>query len=138
MPALQIDDAGVPDVASFGTLLNKLLVEAEAVKKVTTIEPALQKSQFDDLTGRVAACFARDGNAPDTQPAETSAAVARTRRNAIIETAARSLFDQLIVWTPITCLNPGLELTHGAGVYVDRLSRFRPDVELPRPSLYSL
>ncbi|KAK0385764.1 hypothetical protein NLU13_6941 [Sarocladium strictum] len=101
MPALQIDDAGVPDVASFGTLLNKLLVEAEAVKQVTTIELALQKSQFDDLTGRVAACFARDGNAPDTQPAETSAAVARTRRNAIIETAARSLFDQLIASTSI-------------------------------------
>ncbi|KAL2202052.1 hypothetical protein CC79DRAFT_1338157 [Sarocladium strictum] len=101
MPALEIDDAGVPDVASFGTLLNELLTEAETVKQATTIEPALQKSQFNDLSRRVGSCFAPAGHAPDTEASEGSPAVAKSRRNAVVETAARSLFDQLIASTPI-------------------------------------
>ncbi|KAH8169574.1 THO complex subunit 1 transcription elongation factor domain-containing protein [Sarocladium implicatum] len=101
MPALDIDDAGVPDVASFGALLTDLLREAEAVKQVTTIEPALQKSQFHDLSQRVTACFARSGATAETEATEGSLAVAKTRRNAIVETAARSLFDRLIASTPI-------------------------------------
>lgn len=97
MPTLDIDDAGVPDVASFGALLNDLLREAEAVKPVTTIDPALQKSQFNDLSQRVAACFARSAASADPEATDGSLAVAKTRRNAIVETAARSLFDRLIV-----------------------------------------
>jgi THO complex subunit 1 len=134
MPALEIDDAGVPDVASFGTLLNELLTEAETVKQATTIEPALQKSQFNDLSRRVGSCFAPAGHAPDTEASEGSPAVAKSRRNAVVETAARSLFDQLIVrllgrdvaW---------LLLTISPGIYSDRRSRLRADVELPRPPL---
>lgn len=53
MTALNDENAGVATVASFRSLLSALLDEASAVKQASTVEPALNKSDFEDLLGRV-------------------------------------------------------------------------------------
>ncbi|RDA93335.1 hypothetical protein CP533_0305 [Ophiocordyceps camponoti-saundersi (nom. inval.)] len=66
----------------------------EAPKK-SSIEPALNASDFDNLFGRVAESLASD------EVASRSREAAKTHQFAVIETAARDLFDRLIAFTPI-------------------------------------
>lgn len=100
MPALEVDDKGVPAVSAFASLLNDLLDEASVAKQTATIEPALNKSDFDDLSHRVSSALPDVGETqpndggPDRDPS-------KTRRNAIVETAARDLFCKLIVSTAL-------------------------------------
>src|SRR5690606_2307963 len=64
MPALVIDDLGVPHVTAFGSLLNELLDEAAALKPPVTnrtpsasIEPPINKHDLSNLSGRIASAF---------------------------------------------------------------------------------
>ncbi|WAO92960.1 Guanylate kinase-like domain-containing protein [Fusarium falciforme] len=97
MAVLCADNPAAPAVAAFDALLRGLLTEAERVKEVSTIEPALNKSDFDDLSGRVSSTAAQlpqlEG---DKDTKETKA-----RQFGIIETAARDIFSNLISTTTI-------------------------------------
>ncbi|RCI13739.1 hypothetical protein L249_7948 [Ophiocordyceps polyrhachis-furcata BCC 54312] len=73
-------------------LLRQLLDEAP---QTSSIEPALNQSDFENLFGRVAESLASDGDASRSREA------AKTHQFAIIETAARDVFDRLIASTPI-------------------------------------
>lgn len=90
MPALDINDSGVPAVGVFASLLHELLDEAAAAKQTTTIEPPLNKADLSNLSQRVSSAlpFVSEANKDDA---------AKTRRNAIVETAARDLFSNIIV-----------------------------------------
>lgn len=104
MPALALGNPGVPLVAGFRSLLNELLNEAAEVKPAPTIEPTLKKSNFSDITGRISSCLsghgASDGDGNHGQDTEYQDA-SKTQQFAIIETAARDLFGQLIATTTI-------------------------------------
>ncbi|KAJ4162478.1 hypothetical protein NW754_013906 [Fusarium falciforme] len=53
MAVLCADNPAAPAVAAFDALLGGFLQRRRRVKEVSTIEPALNKSDFDDLSGRV-------------------------------------------------------------------------------------
>ncbi len=95
MPALTIDSHGIDAVAAVGNFLNDLLSRAESIKPTATIEPPLEKSDFDDLQGQLNQIFhsalVPSGNAAEHQ---------KTHRFAIIETAVRDTFGNLIVSFP--------------------------------------
>lgn len=97
MPALDVQNPGVSVVASFGSLLHQFLEEAAVVKPTSTIEPTLKKSNFKDISNRISACVSSDTttekDGQDSSPQE----LAKAKQFAVIETAARDLFDTLIV-----------------------------------------
>ncbi|PHH91940.1 hypothetical protein CDD83_9656 [Cordyceps sp. RAO-2017] len=101
MPALDSENPGVPAVASAGALLSQLLNEASRAKPISTIEPALNQSDFENLFGRVSAALASDVAPAASLSAAGSQEAAKTRHFAVIETAARDLFDLLIAATSI-------------------------------------
>ncbi|KAG5930159.1 hypothetical protein E4U53_002295 [Claviceps sorghi] len=104
MPALAVENPGVPLVASFNVLLNELLDEAAEAKPAPTIEPALKKTNFNNVAARIASRLSGHGaaNADGTAVQSTgSKDVAKSQQFAVIETAARHLFVQLIASTPI-------------------------------------
>lgn len=94
MPALDEGNSGVAAVATFGHLLEQLLEQAATVKTTTTIEPALKKSDFDDLSGRVASAVSQ---LAESGGQNLSSDPGKGRQFAMIETAARDLFSGLIV-----------------------------------------
>ncbi|KJZ76026.1 hypothetical protein HIM_04482 [Hirsutella minnesotensis 3608] len=100
MPALALENPGVPAVASAGALLDELLAEASAAKQTSAIDPALNEADFNDLSGRALAAFANDGTA-DADNGAGGKETAKTTYFAVIETAARDLFDRLIATIPI-------------------------------------
>ncbi|KAL0930784.1 nuclear matrix protein [Colletotrichum truncatum] len=90
----------VPGVVSFARLLDDLLARSTEVKSTPTIEPALQKADFGDLDNQLAHVFA----APDASEQENGASSATQRKAqqfAIIETAVRDMFSNLIATTTI-------------------------------------
>lgn len=92
MPALDVDYATVPSVASCTVLLEELLQEADAFKSSCTIEPTLNKSDFNDLTGRISR-FADSLDAEiDDMPSNPNAQLFT-----VIETAVRDIFSNHIV-----------------------------------------
>ncbi|KAK5988864.1 THO complex subunit 1 [Cladobotryum mycophilum] len=100
MPALDVENPGVSAVSTFENLLKELLNEASAAKQQTAIEPALNKSDFNKLYDRVSSSFSQpdaSGSEGDALPAEA----VKARQFAIVETAARDLFDKLIATTQI-------------------------------------
>lgn len=90
MAVLGADNPAAPAVAAFDALLRELLTEAESVKEVSTIEPALSKSDFDDLSGRVSSTATQ---LPQLEGDKET----KGRQYGIIETAARDIFSNLIV-----------------------------------------
>ena len=82
MPSLEVDSRGVKAVANLGGFLTELLTRAESRKTTTTIEPALDKSDFGDLSGRLK---------------ELHPVVEPTQRWAPIEAVARDIFSNLVV-----------------------------------------
>ncbi|KAG6005877.1 hypothetical protein E4U43_000531 [Claviceps pusilla] len=106
MPALAVENPGVPLVISFNALLDELLNEAAEVKPTPTIEPALKKTNFNNVAARISSCLSNHG-ATDTNTDGTavqstgSRDAVKSQQFAIIETAARHLFVQLIASTPI-------------------------------------
>lgn len=130
MPARDMDYTGVPAVAPFASLLNELVDEAAAAKQTTTIEPALNKTDLDNLSQRVAAVLPDIGEAETADVASDASKArdaAKARRNAVVETAARDLFSNTIVWTP-HLFSAGLKLMT-LGDHSDRLSGLRENME---------
>ncbi|KAI8662719.1 Guanylate kinase-like domain-containing protein [Fusarium sp. Ph1] len=97
MAVLGADNPAAPAVAAFDALLRGLLAEAEGVKEVSTIEPALNKSDFDDLSGRVSSTAAQLPQLEGDKDAKET----KARQFGIIETAARDIFSNLISTTTI-------------------------------------
>ncbi|KAM6526359.1 hypothetical protein FSOLCH5_002475 [Fusarium solani] len=97
MAVLGADNPAAPAVAAFDALLRELLAEAERVKEVSTIEPALNKSDFDDLSGRVSSTAAQLPQLEGDKDAKET----KARQFGIIETAARDIFSNLISTTTI-------------------------------------
>ncbi|KAL6875942.1 THO complex subunit 1 transcription elongation factor domain-containing protein [Trichoderma longibrachiatum] len=97
MPALDIENPGVPAVSEFETLLTELLDEASAAKQTTTIEPALVKSDFVNIHDRVSASLAKGADAESNASTDSL----RSRQFALVETAARDFFSKLIATTSI-------------------------------------
>ncbi|POR37139.1 THO complex subunit 1 [Tolypocladium paradoxum] len=100
MPALDVENPGVPAVASVEKLLEDLLDEASLAKQTSTVEPALNASDFKDLSNRISASLSSDAVSREDR-VTTPQEAAKSRQFAIIETAARDLFDKLIAATPI-------------------------------------
>ncbi|KAF4485684.1 nuclear matrix p84 [Fusarium agapanthi] len=98
MAAQEIDNPAVPAIAAFTTLLEEFLSQAETAKPTSAIEPALRKSDFDDLSGRVSRT-ADDVSSPAAEGAAST--IDKGRQFAIIETAARNIFSELIATTTI-------------------------------------
>lgn len=93
MPSLEVDSHGVPAVAAFSTVLEELLAVAEGIKRTSQIEPALNKSDFEHLEAQLLDVFpavnsTKTGDNTDQRKAQ---------RFAIIETAVRDMFSNLIV-----------------------------------------
>ncbi|KAH8686704.1 THO complex subunit 1 transcription elongation factor-domain-containing protein [Ilyonectria robusta] len=102
MPALDMDNPGVPAVATSVSLLKELLEQAEKVKQTSTIEPALNKSDFDDITGRVSQVAASlTGALTGAENGESTSSQIKGRQYAMIETASREIFSNLIATTTI-------------------------------------
>ncbi|OAA76286.1 THO complex, subunit THOC1 [Akanthomyces lecanii RCEF 1005] len=99
MPAVDMGKPGVASVDAFGKLLSSLLDEASAAKQSSSIEPALAKSDFADLTSRVDAALPQQDE--DAANGDAAAADLKGRRFAIVEGASRDLFGALIASIPI-------------------------------------
>lgn len=94
MAVQDTDNPASQAIAAFTTLLEHFLSEAEASKQTSAIEPALRKSDFDDLSGRITRT-AVDVVSPAVEGARP--ANDKGQQFAIIETAARNIFSHLIV-----------------------------------------
>jgi THO complex subunit 1 len=101
MPGLHIQDNEVPGVGSFATLLGDLLAQAASVKSSASIEPPLNKSDFVDLAPRLSSFFS-SLQSLEVDGTSESNDQKRLRQNAIIETAVRDLFSNLIVRSPLS------------------------------------
>ncbi|KAM7223622.1 THO complex subunit 1 [Rhypophila decipiens] len=95
MPSAVSPSDDIPAVASVKEFLNNLLARAESIKS-TSIEPALEKSDFPDLILAL-----NDVLGPGLSQANDSTDPHRVRRFAIIEAAARDTFTNLIATTSI-------------------------------------
>ncbi|KAF7543394.1 hypothetical protein G7Z17_g10770 [Cylindrodendrum hubeiense] len=98
MPALDMDNPGVPAVATSLSLLQELLEQAENAKQTSTIEPALNKSDFDDISSRASQVAATLTGAEN---GEATGSQIKARQYAMIETASREIFSNLIATTTI-------------------------------------
>ncbi|KAK1779279.1 THO complex subunit 1 transcription elongation factor-domain-containing protein [Copromyces sp. CBS 386.78] len=96
MPSRVIESHGVPGVAAFSAFLDNLLARAEAVKPTASIEPPLDKADFQDLQIQLNEALGID----PSQVGQVNDAK-RTQRHAIIETAVRDTFSNLIATTSI-------------------------------------
>lgn len=94
MAAQEIDNPAAPAIAAFTTLLEEFLSQAETAKPTSAIEPALRKSDFDDVSGRVSRTV---DDVSSTAVQGAASTINKGRQFAIIETAARNIFSQLIV-----------------------------------------
>jgi len=95
MPSAIPADHGVPGVGAAAAFLDELLNDAESIKTTSSIDPPLNKADFEDLSGRLSRALGWDLSNED--------ATKKTQRYAIIETAVRDTFKSLIVGLP-----PGL------------------------------
>jgi THO complex subunit 1 len=91
MPSATIDSHGVSGVAAAGAFLDNLLARAEIVKQTASIEPPLEKSDFDDVRRQLSDALNYEFVADEPVDAK------RLQRFAVIETAARDTFKSLIV-----------------------------------------
>jgi THO complex subunit 1 len=104
MPSATIDSHGVAGVAAAAAFLDQLLERAESIKKTASIEPPLEKSNFDDLRRQL-----NDALGYDT--AEEAVDTKKIQRFAVIETAVRDTFKSLIVsWPSVCAAQPSLRL----------------------------
>lgn len=90
MAPMALESYAVPAVVSFSKLMKELLETARSVKP-PTIEPPLEKNFTDDLLGRVFRTVA-SGTKESGEPERNQG-----QRYAVIETAVRAIFYQLIV-----------------------------------------
>jgi len=79
-------------VASFGAFLQDTLARAESVKPTSAIEPALDKSDFPELQAQLSQALG-----PELIQTDDSTDPKKFQRFAVIETAVRDTFGDLIV-----------------------------------------
>jgi THO complex subunit 1 len=92
MPSAIVESHGVPAVASFGNFLHDLLIRAESVRPTASAEPPLDKSDFKDLQRQLSGVLGPElGQAGDPVDAK------KAQRFAVIETAVRDTFSNLVV-----------------------------------------
>ena len=92
MPSLEVDSYGVPAVSTFVDFFERALDTASSLKPTTTVEPALEESDLQDVLSQLP-------ETPDIDGSQSTATL-RQRNNAkfaVIETAARGLLSNLIV-----------------------------------------
>ncbi|KAK4167678.1 THO complex subunit 1 transcription elongation factor-domain-containing protein [Cladorrhinum sp. PSN259] len=94
MPAAIIDNHGIEAVARAGAFLEDLLRVADSVKQTSSLEPPLAESDFDNIEEQFNAIY-------DAELTSNDSADTRIQRFAIIETAVRETFKNLIATTPI-------------------------------------
>lgn len=92
MPSFEMEDPLIVGVDAVDSLFDELLQYAETVKQTTSIDPALTKADFEDLSARLGQALA-----PAGQNGEETGDLSKARRFAIIETVARDKFSNLIV-----------------------------------------
>ncbi|TDZ18637.1 Uncharacterized protein Cob_v008718 [Colletotrichum orbiculare MAFF 240422] len=90
----------VPRVTSFGKLLDELLTLSTQVKSAPSIEPALQKADFGNLDEQLASILA-GSDTTDSESGPGAATTNKTQQFAVIETAVRDVFGNLIATTTI-------------------------------------
>ncbi|KAI0128500.1 guanylate kinase [Xylariales sp. AK1849] len=95
MPSFDNDVLAIPQVAAFADALNGALEHARRIKPISSIEPALTKSDFDQLFSQLPTIFPSSSSADDT--ADT-----KIRQYVAIETAVRQRVEPLLATTPIT------------------------------------
>lgn len=100
MPSATNIEAEVTQVSRASTLLNDALAQARHVKPASTIEPALTESDFSRLLEGLPQVFA--------DPDSISDAPDKPRQFAVVETAARDLFSNLVVSTGSCTVYAGL------------------------------
>ncbi|KAM5345520.1 hypothetical protein ACJ41O_011382 [Fusarium nematophilum] len=100
MAVLDAGNPTAPAVAAFTTLLQGLLEQALKAKQTFTIEPALNKSDFDDVSGRVSSAAVELAGS-EAAEGKVASEQAKARQFAMIETAARDIFSNLIATTTI-------------------------------------
>ena len=88
MPSATTDAPGLSQVAVVDTLLKESLDYAQSLKPTSSIEPALNKSDFESLLNSLSTVFA---NTSSGQVYD------KPRQYAVVETAARDIFSNLIV-----------------------------------------
>ncbi|CAJ2507071.1 Uu.00g082570.m01.CDS01 [Anthostomella pinea] len=88
MPSARTSGRNVPQVDAFVDLLKESMNHAQSIKPVATIEPPLTKSDFEPITARLPTIF--PGASHD-----------KSRQWAVIETAARDVFSNMIASTSI-------------------------------------
>ena len=91
MPSAISDGPGLPQVAAVEALLRESLGHAQMLKPASSIEPALNKSDFESLLTTLPTLFT---NLPNLSTGQTSD---KARQYAVVETAARDIFSNLIV-----------------------------------------
>lgn len=94
----KIDYNHVPSVVSFSRLLDELLTRAAQAKTASTIEPALQPSDFGNFKESIASIFESIEETPgDSGTTASSSSTSKTKQFAAVETATRNVFCSLIV-----------------------------------------
>jgi len=92
MPSAIMDGQGIDSVGVFSSFLSNLLSRAESVKQTASLEPPLDKSDFEDLQGQLSEMLGHFAS-----PTEETTDTKKTHQFAILETAVRDTFSNLIV-----------------------------------------
>jgi len=82
---------GVQGVRSYKAFLSEVLDRAAQVNPTASIEPELTKAELGDVSSQTAQLFATEFLPDETKEQR------KLRQGAMIETAARDIFGQLIV-----------------------------------------
>jgi hypothetical protein len=118
MLALDVNDSDEAVVAQIGVVFNELLQHAKLAKKSSAVDPALNRAQFENIQQRFPSTV-RPGTQAE-EDGDAAGVAAKTYRFSLVETAARKLFEQLIVRNPPISL-PRCASNHIAVINTDRI-----------------
>ena len=128
MPSLEVDSYGVPAVTTFVSYFEEVLVIAASAKSTTTIEPALEESDLQDVLSRWPAA------STTVEVKKEGAGNRKNQQFAVIETAVRGIQSNLIVRRACRALPNQLSSPY-TGNSIHRFTRIRQGVEPVRHSI---
>ena len=128
MPSLEVDSYGVPAVTTFVSYFEEVLVVAASAKSTTTIEPALEESDLQDVLSRWPAA------STTVEVKKEGAGNRKNQQFAVIETAVRGIQSNLIVRRACRALPNQLSSPY-IGDSIHRFTRIRQGVEPVRHSI---
>ena len=103
MPAVASENPAVFAVAEIKKAFKTVLEEVAVVKPGPNIEPALKKTDFKDLYHQISDILSHAlESSPNDDTNNQDSAAGKQFSNAIIETAARELFGELVATTSVT------------------------------------